>query len=240
MVRSWRSVAVPLCLLAALSGCGSRLLSDGDGTGTQKRLRNFDTRFTRIAPSGYVDMRMDFSNPTGLPVTVQGRLVARDASGAELPDVTVTTAFGTESGRAVVMPAGSVDFVQLEGAAEEDVRDVTFELKAFTPVDVAVANQALELIPLDAQGQELDDDLLADRAEVTNPNRVNVHARVVLMILVASQPGVPQEASLVKDVGMVDVPAGGAVTVDLDADTRRIMREKGADGFVTLRTVVAP
>lgn len=228
---SWTASGAAACLLVALSGCGG---------GAAQGRTGFDTDFTRIAPTGYVDMSLDFSNPTKRPVTLQGRLVARDASDAEMPDVTVTTAFGTEAGRAVVMPGGSVDFVQLQGARAGDVRDVTFELTTSAVLDVPVASAPVGVTSIDAQGQELDYDMFAEQIRQENPNAAPVHVRVVLMVLRASETGVPQQATLVRDVTAVDVPPSGGTTIELDPTTKNVLREQGGTGFVTLRAVPAP
>ncbi len=223
--------AAAACLLVALSACSG---------GAAQGRTGFDTDFTRIAPTGYVDMSLDFSNPTKRPVTLQGRLVARDASDVEMPDVTVTTAFGTEAGRAIVMPGGSVDFVQLQGARAGEVRDVTFEITMSAAIDVPVATEPVGVTSIDAQGRELDYDMLAEQVRLENPNVAPVHIRVVLMVLRAAEAGVPQQATLVRDVTAVEVPPNGETTIELDPTTKSVLREQGGTGFVTLRAVPAP
>lgn len=69
----------------------------------------------------------------------------------------VTTAFRTPLGGAVIMPGGSVDFVQLDGEGEEDVRDVTLEGGQIAGLPgTEPAEQLVELVPLDRRGTELD------------------------------------------------------------------------------------
>jgi hypothetical protein len=198
------------------------------------------TTFTRIADNGYIDMGLDFENPTGDAMTIDGRLVPRDASGAVLPDVRVTTAFGTESGRAVVLPGVNVDFVQLEGRGEQQVREITLETADVTVLDVPPETQYVDLHPLDGQGRELEYDMGAQQISLENPNPFPVRIRVVLMVLRAPQGGVPQEASLIHDVTTVEAKASRTTVVHLDKRTRELLRDHGLTSFVTLRPVLEP
>ncbi len=201
---------------------------------------DFGTTFTRIAPNGYVDLSLDFKNPTDHPVTLSGRLIARDGSNREMPRVVVTTAFETEKGRAVVMPGGSVDFVQLRGPGAEQVRDITFEDLSVTNAKLPVISKLVDLTPLDSNGMDLDYDMDAQQVRLENPNGDRANVRVVLMVLRAPQDGVPQQAILVRDVTTVLVKPKASKTVDLDSKTISILQARGAGSFVTLRPVLAP
>jgi hypothetical protein len=200
----------------------------------------FSTTFTRIAESGYVDMSLDFDNPTDVPVTLEGRLVARDSGGAVLPDVEVTTAFGTESGRAVLMPGESTDVVQLDGPGEEEVRAITWESPEVTTLEVSRDTEYVDLQPLGGDGRETDYDRVARQVELRNPGPVPARVRVVLLVLRAPEDGVPQEAVLVHDASTVQAKASGTTVVDLDPRTRRILRTSPLGTFLTLRPVLAP
>lgn len=229
-------------LVLPLAGCG--LLSDppGEKDATMTDASSIDTTFTRIGQSGYIDLSLELTNDTDQPLLIlDADLVARDADGEELPGVRVRTAFRTPLGGAVVMPGVAVDFVQLEGEGEEDVRDVTLEGGLVAPLpDTEVAAEPVDLVPLDRRGSELEYDAAATQVRLDNPNPVDVRTRVVLMVLGTSPEGQPQEADLVRDDATVDVPAGGSVTVDLDPRTIRLLRTRGRDAFVTLRPVAAP
>jgi hypothetical protein len=225
--------------LMAVSAC-SVVTNDDETEPGSPDGSEFTTTFTRIAESGYIDMGLDFENPTTEAVTIDGQLVARDASGTVLPDVRVTTAFGTESGRAVVFPGVNVDFVQLEGRGEQQVRAITLESAEVTVLDVAPETQYVELKPLDGQGRELEYDMSAEQISLENPNPFPVRIRIVLMVLRAPQERIPQEASLVRDVTTVEAKASGNTIVDLDERTRSLLREHGLTSFVTLRPVLAP
>lgn len=239
MTRPHRLLPILLGALVALSGC-SAATSDRKAEPRTPDGSEFTTTFTRIAESGYIDMSLDFENPTDDPVTLVGRLVARDSNGAVLPGVRVTTAFGTESGRAIVLPGVNVDFVQLEGRGEQEVREITLESPSVTVLDVSPETEYVDLKPLDGDGRELEYDMLAQQVKLENPSPVPVRVRVVLMVLGAPQQGVPQEATLIHDVTTVEVGASGTTVVDLDARTRHILRKEGLTSFVTLRPVLAP
>lgn len=226
-------------VLLAVSGC-STVMPDDEPDARPLGEIQLTTTFTRIAESGYIDMSLDFVNPTDDPVTLVGLLVARDSSGAALPGVQVTTAFGTESGRAVVLPGVNVDFVQLDGPGEQEVREITLESPRVTVLDDVPETEYVELTPLDGNGRELEYDMLAQQVRLENPNPTAVRVRVVLMALRAPEEGVPQEATLVRDVTTVEADAAGTTVVALDAQTRRVLRRKGLASFVTLRPVLAP
>lgn len=225
--------------LVTVSGCSAGT-SDGEADLRTPDGSEFTTTFTRIAETGFIDMSLDFENPTDDPVTLVGRLVARDSRGAMLPDVRVTTAFGTEAGRAVVMPGVNVDFAQLEGRGEQEVREITLESPEVSLVDVSRETEYVDLKPLDGDGRELEYDDLAQQVSLENPSPAPTRVRVVLMVLSAPRPGVPQEATFVRDVATVEADATGTTVVDLDATTRRILRKNGLTSFVTLRPVLAP
>jgi hypothetical protein len=225
--------------LLAVSACSSAT-TNNEAEGRTPDGSEFTTTFTRIAESGYIDMSVDFENPTTDAVALDGRLVARDASGAALPDVRVTSAFGTESGRAVVLPGVNVDFVQLEGRGEQRVRKITLESADATVLDVSPETQYVELKPLDGAGRELEYDMGAQQVRLENPNPFPVRIRVVLMVLAAPEEGIPQEATLIHDLTTTEAKASGSTVVALDAGTRRLLREHGFTSFVTLRPVLAP
>ena len=235
-----RVVVAVLGLLVFSSGC-SMPTGGSDGPESESEaVAEIDTTYTRIAGEGYIDMSLDVAHPGGGVVLLDGRLVARDADGAELPEVEVSTAFGTEDGRALVMPGGALDFVQLDGAGEELVRDVTLEDVRVTPVDQPPVDRLVELTSLDADDREAYD-LYARRLRLDNPNPQPVQVRVVLMGLRRAQTGVPQEAVLVHDVGEVEVAADDFAVVDVDAGTRALMRQAAWRGaFLTFRPVLAP
>jgi hypothetical protein len=131
-----RVLGILVVALLTVSGCSAGT-SDGEPDIRTPDGSGFTTTFTRITETGFIDMSLDFENPTDDPVTLVGRLVARDARGAVLPDVRVTTAFGTEAGRAIVMPGVNVDFAQLEGRGEQEVREITLESPELSLVDVS-------------------------------------------------------------------------------------------------------
>jgi hypothetical protein len=237
--RTGGAVHGALALVLAATGCG--LLDDPeDGGRSAERSRDIETRFTKIAPQGFIDLSLDLTNPTDRPLVVSGRLVALDATGAELPSVQVTGVFASEQGRLVLMPGVNVDFVQLDGPGAEKVEDVVLEDQKSRPVDVAAAAQVVDLVPLDAKGVELEYDTTAVAARLDNPNDVPVEVRVVLLALGYPEEGAPQEAIQVEDVTQVDVPALGSTNVPLDAATRKLLRRLGGVSFVTLRAVFSP
>lgn len=245
MRRAARLVILLVCPALSLSCSGEALRGPGEAARSSAAVRAGDavevrTRFTRMAPRGYVDLSLDVENPWETPVTLEGRLVARDGGGAELPDVRVRSAFGTETGRAVVMPGGAVDFVRLQGPGADRVREVTLEDTTVTPRGGAVLTEYVDLTPVGGRGEPLEYDMYARGARLENPNPHPARIRVVLMVLRAPRDGVPQEATLVHDVTTAEVPADGTTTVPLDAATRRILRTRGATSFVTLRPVLAP
>lgn len=229
--------AAGLVLAATLVSLGSFGCSGGSGGGPD--LTDFGLKFTRIAPSGYVDMSLDFENPTRRPVTLRGRLVALDQGGVEIPRVKVTTAFGTEAGRTVVMPGGAVDFAQFHGEDSEMVRDVAFRIVSVSNADVPVLREFVDLVPLDQDGNDLEYDSTAQQVRLENPNAESARIRIVLMVLAASHKGIPQQAILVRDVTTVSAKGNASTVVDLDPKTRSILRERGTSSFVTLRPVLS-
>ena len=233
-----RWLVVVLCLLVA-SGCDALDLS-GSEDEPDDATPVFATTFTRIAPQGYIDLSLEVSNPTDRPVTLTGRLVARDAAGDELPGVTVSSAYGIERGQLLLMPGGDVDLVQLDGEGADQVADVTLEDVRQRPEDAAAAEEPIEVTGLGKDGRELTYDGAAIAARVDNPNSVAVRVRVVLLVLAAPKTGVPQQAVEVRDVTTIELAPGASKVVPLDAETTRVLRRRALTDFVSLRPVFAP
>jgi hypothetical protein len=233
------SALAGMALVLSTTGCA--LLDDEPkGAGSADSSTVIGTRFTKIAPQGFIDLSLDLTNPGEKPVALGGRLVAVDSAGEELSTVQVTTAYGSERGRMILMPGVNVDFVQLGGPGADLVEDVVLSDQATHPVDVEPAAEVVDLVPLGDEGEELEYDATAVAARVDNPNAVPVDVRVVLLVLGASRPGEPQEAIRVEDVAQAEVPASDSTTVALDNRVRKLLRRLGTVNFVSLRAVFSP
>jgi hypothetical protein len=221
-------------VLVGLSGCSSPVLLD------IKPEPDFATAFTKLAEPGFVDMAFDIENPTDQPVTLTAGFLATDASGATLDDVTVTSAYGVAEGRLVLMPGRNVDFLQIDGLDAGLVEDIELIKVEHTVVDVPVPPEYVEALPIGGDGEQLDYDVEAVAARLTNPNDVEVHLRLLLLVLGNPPPGEPQQAVLVHDITDIDVAAGETLDVPLDEETRTLLLERGVENFVSLRAVPAP
>lgn len=228
-----------LALGGLLSGCSS----DGAGTaqtpGSGLDASQIETEFTRIAPQGYIDLSFKVGNPFDVPIILTGRLVARDANGADLPDVTLTSAFGVERGQLVLMPGGDVDIVRVQGPGAAKVEDVALEDLAIEPTDAEPVTDDVDVERLDKRGEPLEYAMTARAVRLTNPNDVPVRMRVVVLVLRAPVSGVPQGITQTRDVATVEVPAGATEDVQLDAPARKLLR-RGLTSFVTLKAVFSP
>jgi len=198
-----------------------------------------DTEFTRIAPQGYIDLALKVTNPFAVAITLNGTLVAHDAHGSALPNVEVTSAFGIEQGRDVVMPGGEIDILQLRGPQAADVRDVTLENVTVHRATAQAVSEAVDLVKLDGRGREVNYAMTARHVRLTNPNGVQARVRLVLLMLAAPKDGQPQMATQVRDVKTVELPANGSREVLLDAATLSLLRQ-GFTSFVTIKVVFAP
>jgi hypothetical protein len=152
----------------------------------------------------------------------------------------VTTAFGLERGRALLLPGANFDVVQLHGRDAAKVRDVTLENAKMTELTGTPPSTFVEFTPLDATGTAVHTLVLAHQVQLTNPNTVPVRVRLVLMVLRVAQPGVPQQASLIRNVTTVSLKAKETTEVDLDVRTRSILAKLPLSAFALLRPVIVP
>src|SRR5689334_18686161 len=105
-------VVLAAVLLALLSGCGGSSTvktvaaphtSIAPG-GDPALARDVSVHYERIGKFGQMDQTVTFTSAASVPMIITAALVALDKDGNQLPEVTVTSIFGTELGTRVLMP----------------------------------------------------------------------------------------------------------------------------------------
>jgi hypothetical protein len=171
--------------------------------------------YHRTTGPGYIDQTLDISNPTTTGYVLVLKFVPMNAAGAQLPDVTVTTAFGSDRG-AMLVPAGTkvYDILAFAGADAADVADVSVVVVHKTADAGAPVRPQLPTDQrIDADGEPTGESGTFAGVELTDPDTVPI--RVGLVCIHWDQPpaGQSQQAISVTPVGIVWVPVGAPATM---------------------------
>lgn len=226
-MRTW---AVCVFAVFALGACTS---SDESGPANQSgasqsadssssaESNQIDLRFAYfgIADSGTIDQTLTITNPSKEDAVVPTlSFEALDASFEVLPDVVVTTAFGSDQGL-VLAPANYevFDILRFEGAGSGRVADVRVTVNAAQIVpDTGLIYPEVDY--LDATGMSVDYPYEATAILIRNPGQNDTVVRVVGIRWDQPGAGRSQQARKVSIIGEpVRVPVQDEVVVKLKA-----------------------
>lgn len=219
MLRTTVSVLVVL-LAFALGGCAESTKPTGDsGDGpSQSAQTEIDLKFAYfgVAESGMLDQTVTITNPSRDVAAIPTlSFQALDENSDPLPDVTVSTIYGSDKGL-VVAPADYevFDILRFEGAGTDRVKDVKVTVETMRTVEDSGTTYP-EIDYLDAQERSVDYPYEARTVRVSNPGQSDYVVRLVGITWSRPLPGQSQQARSVTTVGEpVQVAAGS------DADVR--------------------
>ncbi|GAA2503007.1 hypothetical protein Ahu01nite_063880 [Winogradskya humida] len=144
-------------------------------------------------------------------------LTAIDFLGAELPDIEVSTIFGSDRGELVTPPGPNVDVLRFTGedlTRVDDVRVKVLRARIVEPVEVEFDPQT-EL--LDDDGEEVGRNERFSWVSVYNDNDVPIKVRLVYIVWDVPPPGRTQQAIATFPIrGLVTVGAGDSEVVGLN------------------------
>lgn len=104
-VRRWWGATVAGIVLSvvALAGCSL------SGASARATIASLSFSYQAFGKTGYIDQTLSINNDGRMSVVPTLVITALDNAGRDLPDVRVTTAFGSDQGSLVVQPGGGVD-----------------------------------------------------------------------------------------------------------------------------------
>ncbi|GII27850.1 hypothetical protein [Planotetraspora mira] len=198
-------------------GCSQAALGKGGPT----RVNQLSFTFHRINPSGYMDQTLEIVNRGPSAVIPTLEITAVDRTGAALPGVTVSTAFGTDRAE-MVAPAreASYDVLAFTGSDAASVADVRVTVRGMADVAFPVAPQEVEAQTVDEAEQPTTKFGPFDAVILTNPNRGKVSVGVVCIFWEQPTDGQPQQARAVIPVGVTAVAGDGSATIHASGETR--------------------
>lgn len=151
------------------------------------------------ADPGFIDQTLTITNRGGRSVAPTLEFVPVDANGREIPDIAVTTVFGSDRGDLVVLGGENYDILRFEGPNRERVANVTVSVADVRSIDLAPDTEPPDVEPL-ARGVVVSAGEQFDAVQITNDADVRFQVRVLLIEWDESEPGISQQAASVTDV----------------------------------------
>lgn len=209
---SYAALALTALLSPLATGCG--VLSDDSEAAAPPPEKTLSFAYQALGGDDRLDQTLTITNQGADPVTFEADLTALDEAGEPLDGVTVSTVYGSDRGRLVVVPGRDLDIVRFEGRGVADVADVQVEVREATAVPFPAVTAPVDAAPVDRRGREVDvtSDLTA--VELRNPNDAAVEVRTVYLVFDEPVAGRPQQVVAVAEIApRTPVPPGGEATV---------------------------
>ncbi|MEQ1702018.1 MAG: hypothetical protein ABMA25_18060 [Ilumatobacteraceae bacterium] len=171
-----------LLIALALSSAGVVGCSNDSPTGSSTAESSLTFRYVGLGDDGYIDQVVWITNPGRTAAVPRVEYTALDADGDVLPDVTVTTAFGSDRELLVVPSGETFDVLQFDGPGADSVEGVRSEVSASTSSDFVEPEAVIPVIALDATGTEISKFEPMTAVGLENPYTTVVHVRVVCIV----------------------------------------------------------
>ncbi|MEU6238103.1 hypothetical protein [Kitasatospora sp. NPDC047058] len=185
----------------------------------------------------YIDQTLSIGNDGQASVVPTLTITAVDGSGRELPDVQVTTAYGSDRGSLVIQPGGGYDVLAFHGADAKNVADVKVTVKELAAADLPESASGVEAQPADAAGKPLTKFDPFDQVILKNPNSTAVSVRIVYLVYDQPSAGTPQQAiEAVPIGGLITVPPAGTTPVAVSGDAKSAVRKYSGGPAVSVKT----
>ncbi|MGC0319211.1 hypothetical protein [Kitasatospora acidiphila] len=185
----------------------------------------------------YIDQTLSINNDGQTSVVPTLTITAVDGSGKDLPDVQVTTAYGSDRGSLVIQPGGGYDVLAFHGADAKQVATVKVTVKELAAADLPASASAVEAKPADAAGQPLTKFDAFDQVILKNPNNTAVSVRIVYLVYDQPPAGTPQQAIEVVPIGgLITVPPAGTTSVAVSGDAKTAVQKYSGGPAVSVKT----
>lgn len=175
------------------------------------------TSYEDIAPPGFIDQTVEFSNRTNVAIAVTAEFTALDIEGEPVPGITVATAFGSDRGLLVVPPAGFYDILTFDGERVRDVTDVDIDVTAMRNVEGFALVGEVEPIPISDGVEVTKFDVFSD-IRVQNPSSSDIAVRIVCIDYDSPDPGEAQQAvEIIEVVDLISLPPKSTESVSVSS-----------------------
>jgi hypothetical protein len=221
-VHAARRLLILIALVGPVpSGCGA------DPVGGKPARPRFSFDYRASDGDGNMNQVLKITNPGPRAWALVLKLTAIDASGNALPDVTVSTVYGSDRG-GLVVPArfGAIDVMRFIGKHRDRVADVRATVVTATLVQYPAVTADPVVTPLDASGAVVTRNDVFARLQVADDNDDPITIRLVYIIWNMPPDGQTQQADLTTPVGgLVTVPAHGQATLRLTPAEQAVVRQ---------------
>ncbi|MET9960077.1 hypothetical protein ABZ128_13650 [Streptomyces sp. NPDC006326] len=259
-VRHWRRATVAGIVLSvvALAGCSPSGASTGPagaasppanatsqaaastplatGPAASSTVTPLSFSYHALGKQEYIDQTLSIHNDGRTSVVPTLAITAVDNTGKDLPDVRVTTAYGSDRGSLVVQPRGGYDVLAFSGADASQVADVKVTVKELVPSDFPADVSDVKAQPADAAGQPMSKFDAFDQVILKNPNNTAVPVRIVYLVYDQPKPGLSQQATEVVPIGgLTTVPAGGTASVTVSGDAKAAVEKFSGGPAVSVK-----
>ncbi len=217
-------------LLVVLGGCSTSV------EGPSARLT---FSYEGKAAEGFIDQSLSIGNSGGETLAPHLQFIALDRDGRPLPEVRVSTVYGSDRGLVAVPAEGALDILTFEPTSKIGlVADVSVTVRRADVVD-SVGALPVDIDPLSAAGDAVQNGEPFASIQLRNPNPLPARVRVVLIVYDNPPPGRSQQAASVLDVaGPLDVPPGEPLRLPVDTSVTDKANEM-TSGAVSLKAYLS-
>ncbi|MFF3257385.1 hypothetical protein ACFYWP_41910 [Actinacidiphila glaucinigra] len=139
---------------------------------------------------------------------------AVDKNDHVLPQVKVSTVYGSDRGTMVVPYGGAYDILRFSGPGEHDVADVRVTVQTTTTAEIEAGPHEVKTQALDSHGREITRFERFSAVRLTNEDDFPVAVRIAYILWDQPPKGVTQQAVEVTPIGgLTRVPAHGTAVV---------------------------
>ncbi|MDF3293396.1 hypothetical protein [Streptomyces silvisoli] len=197
--------------------------------------------YRSMGKDGYINQVLTITNHKSVNFAPDLAVTPEDSLGQVLPDLRVTTAFGSDRGNLVVPPNGtSFDILAFHGSASAKVRKVKVQIKALNQVDSPAGPETVATQAADANGQPVNKFADFDQVFLMNPNKTPVTVRIAYLVYDQPPSNVPQQTISVTPIGgLIEVPAQGSTVVHVFGAAKAAVHKYSNGPAVSLKAYLS-
>lgn len=183
-----------------------------------------------------IDQTLHIDNAFKQSVVPVLALTALDAHGDVLPQVKVSTVYGSDHGALDVPYGEGMDILRFSGVGEHQVADVRVAVRSVTAAQTRAGGYD-PAQTLDAHGRAVSRFSGFSAVSVTNPDAYAVTVRVVYLVYDQPVDNQTQQAVVVVPIGgLVTLPAHGKATVEVSGAAASAVRKYSNGPAVSVKT----
>ncbi|MFD7982042.1 hypothetical protein ACFV4M_01505 [Kitasatospora indigofera] len=161
---------------------------------------------------------------------------ALDKNHQDLPQVTVSTVYGSDRGDLVTPYGTSVDILRFSGTGAHDVADVRVSVRSAAAARTPAGQHDVKTQALDSQGHEITRFERFSAVRLTNEDDFPVSVRIAYILWDQPPQGATQQAAEVTPVGgLTKIPAHGTAVVEVTGDAAAAVDRNSNGPAVSLK-----